>query len=324
MTNNKKQPWWKRSPFKKDKNEGKGDSDSENEFNDDHAEYTDDYRFHENLRKTRRQPRGHHERMSRYGNDSDDWRHGPGDPVGPRPGDDGFDSIFRKPSFGFNDSFFTDIEREFSEMRKNMDRMFQQTAQDSLDQGPGKSRSFMYGYSMHTGPDGKPEIKEWSNMPPEMIERLRSRGLGSGGREGMLPFRVVRADRLDRSCETDKCSSCGPSPGADGELSRVRSRNTGEFNNNRKSMADVMDCCDHISVTLELPGVEKDNINLEVVDDVLEIAVDSPGKDFSDIVELPLKVDPDSIEATFKNGVLNVCLKPKNAKKRKGKMIDIQ
>jgi HSP20 family protein len=70
--------------------------------------------------------------------------------------------------------------------------------------------------------------------------------------------------------------------------------------------------------------VEKDDISLEIVDDVLEIAVDSPGKNFSDIIELPSKVDPNSIDATFKNGVLNVCIKLKNAKSRKGKKINIR
>ena len=315
MTNNKK-PWWKKSPFKNNKKDNDEDRienvepDDNQSFNS--ADYTDDYRFQEKVRNNRPHPRN---RSAEYGNRWDDWE--PGNPVGPRPIDDDFDSIFRRPgfSFGFGDSFFTNIEREFSEMRESMDRMLKQSAQGRLDQDTGDRRSFMYGYSMRTGPDGKPQIKEWSNLPPEMMDRLRDRRA--------LPFRVDMDDERGSSCETGSCNTCGPT-GRIREIPRTRGRNTGELTNTKKPIADVLECDDHISVTLELPGVDKDEISLEVVDDVLEIAVDSPGKDYSDIIELPSRVDPDSIEATFKNGVLNVCIKLKNTKSRKGKKINIR
>jgi HSP20 family protein len=316
MTN--KKPWWKKpnKNNKKDKNDDKLESvdfDDDPSSNDNH--YTDDYRFQEEIRNKRMRSKDRD-----FDNPPDDWEIRRRRPSPREDNLDDLESFFAQSPFslGHRDSFFSDIEREFSEMQENMDKMLRQAAQGRTNQNPGEGGPFMYGYSVRTGPDGKPQVKEWGNMPPELMDRLRSRR----NRNGVLPFRVETGDEHGRSCETGSCNTCRPNSA--GALPQARNRNAGELNRSRKSTADILECGDHISVTIELPGVEKDDINLEIVDDVLEIAVDSPGRNYSDIVELPSKVDPNSIEATFKNGVLNVCLKPKNAKGRKGKKINIR
>jgi HSP20 family protein len=298
-----KKPWWKK-PNKKDTAEDKNEElDDDQSFNDNEAEYTDDYRFQEEIRNKRSRLK---ERT--FDNQPDDREIRRRRPS-PREDDlENLEAFFtRSPlSLGHKDNFFSDIEREFSEMRESMDNMFRQAAQGRSTQKPGKGGPFMYGYSVRTGPDGKPQVKEWGNMPPEMMERLKGR------RGGVLPFRVEYADELGNSCETGSCNTCGPN--ITGELPQPGNRSSGELNKSINPTADVLECGDHISVTLELPGIEKNDISLEIVDDVLEIAVDSPVRNYSNIIELPSEVDPNSMEATFKNGVLNVCLKPKTAK----------
>lgn len=87
---------------------------------------------------------------------------------------------------------------------------------------------------------------------------------------------------------------------------------------------------DHLSLTFELPGMEKDQIKVLVKDDVLTIAAertlsgedkdsDIHGADihvrreirngkFSRSFTLPETVDPESVSADYKNGLLTVKL----------------
>ena len=61
-----------------------------------------------------------------------------------------------------------------------------------------------------------------------------------------------------------------------------------------------------VVVVTELPGVEKDEIQLESTDRSLKINVDSSKRRYFKEMELPHLVDPKSARATYKNGVLEV------------------
>ncbi len=91
---------------------------------------------------------------------------------------------------------------------------------------------------------------------------------------------------------------------------------------------------DAIAITSELPGVELDDIEITVKDRVFTLAGErkapeapegaqwhlrerSYGK-FSRAVQLPYAVDPDKVEARFKDGVLQVVLhRPEEDKPRR-------
>jgi len=74
-------------------------------------------------------------------------------------------------------------------------------------------------------------------------------------------------------------------------------------------LVDVMEKDDEIVVVAELPGVEKEQIDLHATEKVLTIDVDSPRRRYHKELELPAPVDPKSSKATYKNGVLEVRLK---------------
>ena len=175
------------------------------------------------------------------------------DPFGDRP---------RRP-FGadpFGD-FFGDFHRMDEMVNELMRNMFRGIGNVE----PG--RPFVYGFSMKTGPDGKPVIREFGNVKP-----------------GQKP---VVSDA-------------------------------------REPLVDVIEGDKDIMVIAELPGVEKRDIDLEVVDDSLEIRVDTPQKRYYKSVRLPVEVVGDTADATYNNGVLEVRLKRKAQKKTKGKRIQIK
>ncbi|MDP8011988.1 MAG: archaeal heat shock protein Hsp20 [Thermoplasmata archaeon] len=62
--------------------------------------------------------------------------------------------------FGFDD-IFDDFEDEFRRMNERISRIFNEMTRHMTDvQGP-----FVYGFSMRIGPDGKPKIEEFGNVP---------------------------------------------------------------------------------------------------------------------------------------------------------------
>jgi len=66
----------------------------------------------------------------------------------------------------------------------------------------------------------------------------------------------------------------------------------------------------------ELPGVEKDDIQLESTDRALKIAVESAKRRYFKELELPHLVDPRTAIARYKNGVLEVRFKKSDEKRR--------
>ncbi|MCD6171230.1 MAG: Hsp20/alpha crystallin family protein [Thermoplasmata archaeon] len=92
----------------------------------------------------------------------------------------------------------------------------------------------------------------------------------------------------------------------------------------REPLVDVIESNDKISVTAEVPGVEKKDINLEIIDNnKLIIKVETAERKYYKEVELPAEVDEKSAKATYQNGVLDVELK-KLRPKKKGKKIEIK
>ena len=88
----------------------------------------------------------------------------------------------------------------------------------------------------------------------------------------------------------------------------------------REPLVDVMSEKDKFKVFVELPGVEKEKVKLDVADDSVEIKTDDEKK-FYKMIYLDSTIDPDSAKASYKNGILTLELDKK--KKRKGKEVKI-
>jgi HSP20 family protein len=74
----------------------------------------------------------------------------------------------------------------------------------------------------------------------------------------------------------------------------------------REPLTDVIDEGNRIAITMELPGVTREDIDLHMTESELEISVDSERRKYHKRVRLPAKVDPATTKATHTNGILDV------------------
>ncbi|MFQ5711699.1 MAG: archaeal heat shock protein Hsp20 [Candidatus Geothermarchaeales archaeon] len=77
----------------------------------------------------------------------------------------------------------------------------------------------------------------------------------------------------------------------------------------REPLIDIFEENDQVVVLAEVPGVEKEDIELNVAEDALEIRVDSDKRKYYREVKLPRPVSTGEAQTTYKNGVLEVRLK---------------
>jgi molecular chaperone GrpE len=98
-----------------------------------------------------------------------------------------------------------------------------------------------------------------------------------------------------------------------------------EVNSQREPIMDLIEDENSICVTVELPGVEKKNIELIVDRKTLTLTATEATRQYHKELTLSSVVDPESAEATYKNGVLDVVLKKEQKSEvQKAKDIDIR
>ena len=74
----------------------------------------------------------------------------------------------------------------------------------------------------------------------------------------------------------------------------------------REPMVDVFEEDNHILVLAELPGIGKDDLEVEVKEDVLTIAAERGEKKYRKEVLLPCPVEKSKIQVTCNNGVVEI------------------
>ena len=89
----------------------------------------------------------------------------------------------------------------------------------------------------------------------------------------------------------------------------------------REPLVDVMSEKEKFKIFVELPGVEKEKVKLDVAEDSVEIKTDDEKK-FYKMIYLDSTVDPDSAKASYKNGILTLELDKKETRKGKEVKID--
>jgi HSP20 family protein len=94
-----------------------------------------------------------------------------------------------------------------------------------------------------------------------------------------------------------------------------------EPSSGREPLIDIMDEKEKYKIFVELPGVDKEKVKLDVTEDSVEIKTDDDKK-FYKLINLENAVDVDSTKATYNNGVLTLELDKKA--RRKGKDVKIE
>ena len=74
----------------------------------------------------------------------------------------------------------------------------------------------------------------------------------------------------------------------------------------REPLTDVIEDPKSIAITMEVPGVDKKDLDLNMTEDHLEVSVDNDTRKYHKRVKLPAKVDPATPKATYSNGILDV------------------
>lgn len=179
-----------------------------------------------------------------------------------------------------------DIFREFEEMRQDMTKMFEETVRD-IDKVP---KDLIREYDTPTGGRVRevgPLVYGYSvtvgpDGKPKVKEFGNVKSLGGGG-GGMTP------------------------PALTAE---------------REPMADVTTSDKDVKVTVEMPGVSKQDIKINAQDYSVEVStIESASKKYHRLIELPQDADLETAKSTYTNGILEITFKKKG--KTKGKELKI-
>jgi HSP20 family protein len=97
-----------------------------------------------------------------------------------------------------------------------------------------------------------------------------------------------------------------PSPGFIGSGMSVKEQ--------REPLVDVISGSEDITVVVELPGVNKEDLRLNA--DNYSITLESTAGErlYRKKIELPEEIEPNTGKSTYKNGILEVSLKRKNTR----------
>lgn len=74
----------------------------------------------------------------------------------------------------------------------------------------------------------------------------------------------------------------------------------------REPMVDVFDEKDHILIIAEMPGVEKDDINIDVKDEVVTLKAERGERKYKKDISLPSPVNAATFTSAYKNGVMEI------------------
>ena len=85
----------------------------------------------------------------------------------------------------------------------------------------------------------------------------------------------------------------------------------------REPLTDVNETDTEIAITVELPGVAKEDIDINVAETKVEVKVETESRNYFKKIELSNEVQSKSSKATYTNGILDLVLKKKISEKVK-------
>ena len=187
---------------------------------------------------------------------------------------------------------FPDIFRGFDEMRTEMEREFEQQFKDIESKAP---KDLVKEYETSTG--GK--VREYGPFVYGY-----SMTIGPDGRPKVREFGNVKSPFSS-------------------------SRAGGSFNkplisSERQPLADVTTTDKEVKVVVEMPGVSKQNIIVNVHDNTVEITTTNTERKYHEVVQIPPETDIETATSTYKNGILEITFKKKEQTKPKGKQINVE
>jgi HSP20 family protein len=155
--------------------------------------------------------------------------------------------MFNNEDF-FNNVFFSDIMKEIEDIMRNMDENNPNITRQNF--GP-----YIRGYSITIGPDGKPKVKQFRNMNPNIEKSIQP--------------------------EIDN-------------------------NNSQEPLIDVFIENDSVKIIAEMPGVNKEDIQVTATDSKVKIVAQYGSKEYKTEKELTVKIKPKTATSKYNNGILEI------------------
>ena len=184
---------------------------------------------------------------------------------------------------------FPDIFRGFDEMRREMEREFENTFKNIETKAP---KDLVREYETSGG--GK--VREYGPFVYGY-----SMTIGPDGKPKVREFGNVKSPFSIRGFSTKPLIS-----------------------SEREPLADVTTTDKDVKVVVEIPGVSKDNIKINVYDNSVEVTTTGTERKYHEVVDIPPETDIETATSTYKNGILEIIFKKKEQSKPKGKQIKIE
>ena len=194
------------------------------------------------------------------------------------------DEWFRRWSpWGIGRRTGENIFREFEEMRRDMERMFEET------------------------------VRDMDRVPKELIREYETPAGGKVREVGPLVYGysvTVGPDGKPKVRQFGNVTTLGgmTPPGLTAE---------------REPLADIIATDKDVKVTVEMPGISKQDIKINAYDGSVEVSTtETAPKKYRRFIELPSDADVETAKSTYTNGILEITFKKKG--KPKGKEIKIE
>ena len=104
---------------------------------------------------------------------------------------------------------------------------------------------------------------------------------------------------------------------------RMRAGSTPNILTERQPLSEVSSTDKEVKVSVELPGVSKEQIKIDANEGQVDIKTEDPKRKYHEVIDLPAEVDIDSVKSTFVNGLLEITFNKKTKDKAKSKSIRI-
>ncbi|RLE84026.1 MAG: Hsp20/alpha crystallin family protein [Thermoprotei archaeon] len=174
------------------------------------------------------------------------------------------------------------------------------------------------------------EFDEWFRRTRKFFEEI-DKIFEDMFRRGFLPFEEEGKERKGRRVYGPYYYGFSVTVGPDG-VPKIREwgnikpgRISPVITETIEPFTDVIEEEDKVRIVIDVPGVEKEDINVEAAEDEVVVSAARGDRRYRKVIRLPVKVKPDTAKATYKNGVLTITIeKVEKGKKGKGFKIKVE
>jgi HSP20 family protein len=194
---------------------------------------------------------------------------------------------------GEGGGFFDVMFRGFDQMRQEMEREFEDTFKSIESKAP---KDLVREYETSGG--GK--VKEYGPFVYGY-----SMTIGPDGKPKIREFGNVK-------------------PSTRGMFGGGRGTTRPEISGETEPLVDITTTDKEIKVVVEMPGISKNNIKINVYENTLEVRSDDPQRKYHKTIEVPSETDIETARSAYNNGILEITFNKKEQTKPKGKTIKVE